>query len=119
MLQLRVQLQGRHRHNRSNLLSSLEASPSHHVRDSQMNSSDVSFVSLRQRGQILGHETLSRVRAKPVVWSTLARSHRTRVVRLPTKGVLMGLSRAYVSLLPNIWALVILYGVGKIASFWP
>ena len=79
----------------------------------------MSFVSVRQQGQILGHETLSRVKAKPIAWSRRARSHRPQVVRLQMKGVLMGLSQAYFSLLPNIWALTVLYGVGKIASFWP
>jgi hypothetical protein len=33
--------------------------------------------------------------------------------------VLMGLSRAYFSLPNNIWSIALLYGAGKIASFWP
>ena len=117
LLQLHGQLQVRHRHNRSSLLSSWLANRSRHVRDSQMNSSGISFVSLRQRGQILDHETLSRVRVKPVVLSTLARSHRTRVVRLPMKGVLIGLSRAYFSLINNIWHLLSCTVSAKLLGF--
>jgi len=83
-----------------------------------MNSSDVKRASARQQGQILGRETLSRVKAKLVQRSTQARSHRPQVVRLQTKGVLMGLSRAYFSLPNNIWSIALLCGAGKIASFW-
>jgi hypothetical protein len=103
LLQLHGQLQVRHRHNRSSLLSSWLANRSRHVRDSQMNSSGMSFVILRQRGQILDHETLSRVRAKPVVLSTLARSHRTRVVRLPMRGEWMFLSQIFFSAHKDTW----------------
>jgi hypothetical protein len=84
-----------------------------------MNSSDVKHASVRQRGQILGRETLSRVKAKLVQQSIQARSHRPQVVRLQTKGVLMGLSRAYFSLTNNIWSIALLCGAGKIASFSP
>ena len=100
---LRVRLQAHHLRNHSSLLSSLEANPSHHARGNRMSSSDVKRASARQLGQTLGHETLLRVKAKLVQRSTQARSHRPQVVRLQTKGVLMGLSRAYFSLLPNIW----------------
>jgi hypothetical protein len=50
---------------------------------------------------------------------TSMRSHRPQVERLQTKGVLMGLSRAYFSLPNNIWSIALLKDVGKIASFWP
>ena len=113
------QLQVRHRRNHSSLLSSLEANPSCHVRGNQTSDSDVKRASVRQPGQTLGREIQSHVKAKPVQRSTQACSHRPQVVRLQTKGVLMGLSRAYFSLLNNIWALARLCGAGKLASFWP
>jgi hypothetical protein len=84
-----------------------------------MSSSDVKRASARQQGQILGHEIRSHAKVVPVASATSARSHGPQVVRLQTKGVLMGLSRAYFSLPNNIWSIALLYGVGKIASFWP
>jgi predicted signal transduction protein with EAL and GGDEF domain len=84
-----------------------------------MSSSDVKRASARQQGQILGHEIQSHAKEVRVASVTSVRSHRPQVVRLQTKGVLMGLSRAYFSLLNNIWSIALLYGAGKIASFLP
>ena len=79
----------------------------------------MSFVNVRQPGQTLGHEILSRAKEVRLAAVTSAHSRRPQVVRLQTKGVLMWLSRAYFSLPNNIWVIALLYGAGEIASFWP
>ena len=82
-----------------------------------MSSSDAKRASARQQGQKPGHEIRSRAIEVQVASVTSARSHRPQVVRLQTKGVLMGLSRAYFSFPNNIRAVALLNGAGEIASF--
>ena len=115
--QLRALQQARHLRTHSSLLSNLEANSSHHVRDNRMSSSEKHFANDQQRGQTLGHEILLRVRAKPVQWSTQARSRRPQVGYLPMKGEWMLWSQGCFSLLNNIWALTRLIAGGAIASF--